>query len=85
MPIIGPDKSKPKSIAAMIVGSMDNSTDDKKDGDLYEAGRIAMLEFMNAFEGKEPARAFDAYVRVHEIADEILEMSGDEPEAEEGY
>lgn len=76
MPIIGPDKAKPKGIAAVIVESMGKPSGmEEGAGDYMEAGRVAMLEFMNALDAKDPMRAYMAYKKVHEICDAQLEMA----------
>lgn len=87
MPIIGPDKGKPKGVAAIIVESMGKPTSaaDEASGDYLEAGRVAMLDFMNALEAKDPLRAYGCYKKLHEICDYHLdaqEYSEDEEEGE---
>ena len=81
MGIIGVDKAKPKGVAAMIVESMGKPSMAPKEGtgDYMEAGRVAMLELMNAMDAKDPARAYVAYKKLHEICDAQLEgEEGDE-------
>jgi hypothetical protein len=75
MGIIGIDKSKPKGIAALIVEGMGKPAMAPKEGsgDYMEAGRVAMLELMNSIDAKDPARAYVAYKKVHEICDAQLE------------
>lgn len=85
MAIIGVDKSKPKGVAALIVESMGKPSMGPKEGsgDYMEAGRVAMLELMNALDAKDPARAYVAYKKVHEICDAQLESEEGEDEYED--
>lgn len=81
MPFMGADKGKPKGIAALIVEGMGKPAPNEETGDYMEAGRVAMLDFINAIEAKDAARAYMAYKKVHEICDAQLE--GEEGEYEE--
>jgi hypothetical protein len=84
MPIIGPDKGKPKGIAALIVEGMGKpSTMNEGAGDYMEAGRVAMLDLINAIEAKEAGRAYMAYKKLHEICDAQLESEEGEEEGSE--
>jgi hypothetical protein len=86
MPFMGADKGKPKGVAALIVESMGKpSSPDEGHGDYMEAGRVAMLDLINAMESKDAARAYMAYKKVHEICDAQLEgEEGEESEYGEG-
>jgi hypothetical protein len=85
MPIIGPDKGKPKGIAALIVEGMGKpSAMNEGAGDYMEAGRVAMLDLMNAMEAKQPGRAYMAYKKLHEICDAQLESEEGEDSEEYG-